>query len=177
MAKGIQGLDKLMRKYGELGEQVAGEVMERAVGASAKLVQGEAKLLCPSNHGELRRGIRTMVERQDDKAIGIVYNNVAHAMYVEFGTGPVGEANHAGISPAVPPAYSQHGWGIPGDKVDQDDVEKYRWPERIYDGKTYYMTSGQPAQPFMYPALKDNEERVTRNISNYLSREIRKVCK
>lgn len=177
MAKGIQGLDKLMRKYGELSEQVAGEVMERAVGASAKLVQGEAKLLCPVNHGELRRGVRTMVEQQDDKTIGVVYNNVSHAMFVEFGTGPVGEENHSGISPAVPPAYSQHGWGIPGDAVEASDVEKYHWPERTYDGKTYYMTSGQPAQPFMYPALKNNEERVTRNISNYLAREIRKVCK
>lgn len=177
MAKGIQGLDKLMRKYGELSEQVAGEVMERAVGASAKLVQGEAKLLCPVNHGELRRGVRTMVEQQDDKTIGVVYNNVSHAMFVEFGTGPVGEANHSGISPTVAPAYSQHGWGIPGDAVESSDVEKYHWPERTYNGQSYYMTSGQPAQPFMYPALKNNEERVTRNISNYLAREIRKVCK
>lgn len=177
MAHGIQGLDKLMRKYGELGTRIVNESMENAVNASTKTVQASAKLLCPVNHGELKRNIRTMVQRQDDKTIGVVYNNVPHAMYVEFGTGPVGEANHGGISPAVTPAYSQHGWGIPGDAVESSDVEKYHWPERTYDGQTYYMTSGQPAQPFMYPALKDNEERVTRNISNYLAREIRKVCK
>ena len=31
MAKGIEGLDKLMKKYGELAEQAASESMGRAV--------------------------------------------------------------------------------------------------------------------------------------------------
>ena len=101
MAKGIKGLDKLMKKYGELAEQAAGESMGRAVGASAKLIQGEAKLLCPGNDGELRRSIKTRVETAEEGTIGAVYTNKKYGPYVELGTGPRGEADHAGISPLV----------------------------------------------------------------------------
>lgn len=176
MAKGIIGLDKLIRKYGELAEQAAGKAMERALGASTKLVQAEAKLLCPFHDGELRRGIRTKVERQEDKTIGIVYDNVSYGPYVEFGTGPRGEENHAGISPAVDPAYSQSPWWIHESQIDAEVAETYGWFYLDTPQGRFYQCSGQPAKPFMYPALKDNEDRVTRNISNYLAREIRKMC-
>ena len=177
MAHGIQGLDKLMRTYGELGTKIAEESMERAVHASVKTVQAEAKLLCPVYHGELRNSIRTTVERTEDKTIGTVYTNKSYAPYVEFGTGPAGEENHAGISPSVTPAYSQASWWIHESQVDKDAAEKYHWFYIDTEEGRFYQCTGQAAQPFMYPALKNNEERVTRNISNYLAREIRKVCK
>lgn len=176
MAHGINGLDKLMKKYGQLGQQAAGKAMEQAVGASAKLVQGEAKLLCPVNDGELRQSIRTDVEIRDDYVIGSVYTNKKHGPYVEFGTGPKGEESHAGISPEVAVSYTQSPWWIHESQVDQKTAEQYHW---FYidtaDGR-FYQSSGQAAQPFLYPALKNNEERVTRNIANYLAREIRKAC-
>ena len=177
MANGVLGLDKLMKKYGELGGQIVEESMERAVGASAKLVQGEAKLLCPVHDGELRRNIRTMVDRQDDRVLGIVYNNTKYGPYVEFGTGPKGESDNAGISPAVNPVYSQSPWWIHESQIDKESAETYGWFHIDTSEGRFYQCTGQPAQPFMYPALKNNEERVTRNISNYLAREIRKVCK
>lgn len=178
MAKGIVGLDKLMKKYGELAEQAAGQAMERAVGASAKLVQAEAKLLCPVHDGGLRRGIQTMTEVQDEGVQGIIYNNVKHGPYVEFGTGPNGQESHEGIAPNVAVAYSQKGWMIPGDAMTRQEAEEYGLG--VVEGKDGmprgYLTNGQAAHPFMYPALKNNEERVTRNIANYLAREIRKMC-
>lgn len=54
MANGIEGLDKLMKKYGQLAEQVAGETMERAVKASCVMVQGEAKLIFDTRAGKRR---------------------------------------------------------------------------------------------------------------------------
>lgn len=36
---------------------------------------------------------------------------------------------------------------------------------------------GQPAQPYMYPALKNNEEAVTKQISKDITNEIRKLVK
>lgn len=176
MPNGIVGLDKLMRKYGELAEQAAGQAMERAVGNAAKIVQAEAKLLCPVHDGELRRGIKTMVETQEEGSQGIVYNNVKYAPYVEFGTGPKGEENHAGISPAVNPAYTQSPWWIHESQIDKEVAEAYGWFYLDTPKGRFYQCTGQPAQPFLYPALKNNEERVTRNISNYLAREIKKVC-
>lgn len=181
MANGIEGLDKLMKKYGQLAEHASGDAMKRAVNASCKMVQGEAKLLCPvfqgGGGGELRQSIQTSVDKQDDVVLGTIYTNKAYAPYVEFGTGPKGEENHAGISPVITPVYSQSPWWIHESQVDEAAAEAYHWfcietPE----GK-FYQSTGQAAQPFMYPALKNNEERAVRNISNYLAREIKKVCK
>lgn len=177
MANGINGLDKLMKKYGQLAEQAAGEAMERAVNASCKTIQAEAKTRCLKNTGELRQSIKTLTETLDDRIIGTIYTNKKYAPYVEFGTGPKGEADHAGISPEVTPVYSQSPWWIHESQVDQAAAEIYHWFSIDTKEGRFYQVTGQPAQPFMYPALKDNEDRVTRNIANYLAREIRKVCK
>ena len=151
--------------------------MSKAVGASCKMVQAEARLLCPVSSGELRRSIRTSVETSGDVVTGIVYTNKKYAPFVEFGTGPKGQENHAGISPAVTPAYTQSPWWIHESQVDAEAAARYHWFYIDTDEGRFYQCTGQPAQPFMYPALKNNEERATRNISNYLAREIRKVCK
>lgn len=175
MAGGVKGLDKLMKKYSGLNNAVTGNGLEKAVGASIKMVQGEAKLLCPVNDGELRRSIKTSKELREDKAIGTVYTNKKHGPYVEFGTGPKGEANHTGISPEISPAYSQSPWWIHESQVNKETAEKYHWFSIDTPEGRFYQSSGQAAQPFMYPALKNNEDRATRNISNYLAREIRKA--
>ena len=181
MANGIEGLDKLMKKYGQLGEQVADRAMERAVNASCKMIQGEARLLCPvfqgGGGGELRRSIMTTVDKVDSVVIGTIYTNKAYAPYVEFGTGPKGEKNHAGISPAITPAYTQSPWWIHESQVDEAAAEAYHWFYIDTPEGRFYQSTGQAAQPFMYPALKNNEERATRNIANYLAGEIKKVCK
>lgn len=176
MAKGIEGLDRLMRKFGQLGESVANQSMVKAVGASTKMVQGEAKLLCPVNDGELRNSIRINTEEMDGKVIGSIYTNKKHGTYVEFGTGPRGEADHGGISPLVAPVYSQSPWWIHESQIDKETAEGYQMFALETEDGIFYQSSGQPAQPFLYPALKNNEERATRNISNYIAREIKKVC-
>ncbi len=53
MPNGIEGLDKLMKKYGELAERTVGNNIVKAVGASAKLVQAEAKTLSPKKPGPI----------------------------------------------------------------------------------------------------------------------------
>ena len=105
----IEGHKELGRKFATL-EQIADQQMERIVKNQLKHVQAAAKLLCPVSQGELRNSIRSSVQRVDDRVVGAVYTNKAYAPYVEFGTGPKGEADHAGISPAVSPAYSQSPW-------------------------------------------------------------------
>lgn len=177
MAGNIQGLDKLMRKYGELSTKVANQVMEKAVAASTKTIQAEAKLLCPVNHGELRNSIRTKVETTGETVIGTIYTNKTYAVYVEMGTGPKGEANHAGVSPSTSPSYTQSPWWVHESQIDAETAEQYHWFYIDTPEGRFYQCTGQAAQPFMYPALKNNEERVTKNITNYLEREIKKVCK
>ena len=172
----IEGQKDLARKFAAL-EQVADQHFERIVKNQMKHVQAEARLLCPVQQGELRNSIKSMVERRDDKIIGTVYTNKAYATYVEMGTGPKGAENHAGISPVVNPAYTMSPWWIHESQVDKIVAEKYNWFYLDTPDGRFYQCTGQPAQPFMYPALKNNEDRVVRTMKNALNRELRKVCK
>lgn len=176
MANGVKGLDKLMKKYGDLATAAAGPGLIKAVGASTKLIRAEASDACLVKSGELKQKIRISTEQQDEKVIGTVYTNVKYAPYIEFGTGPKGEKNHEGISPLVTPVYSQSPWWIHESQIDAETAEEYHWFYIDTKKGRFYQCSGQAAQPFLYPALKNNEDRVTRNISNYVAREIRKVC-
>lgn len=171
----IKGTKSLNNKLNKLADVVAKENIGRATGNAMKIVQAEAKLLCPVNNGELRNSIHTMVEESPDKTVGICYTNKAYGIFVEFGTGPRGEADHAGISPAVTPVYSMAPWWIHESQIDKADAERYHWFFIDTPEGRFYQCSGQPAKPFMYPALKDNEERVTRNISNYIQRKIKEA--
>lgn len=156
MSDNIDGLDKLLAKLNTMPTQIMNEGLEKGVKAACNLVKAEAKLLCPVDKGELRQSIKSSVEKNNTEIIGTVYTNKSYAPYVEFGTGPVGQENHAGISPEITPAYSQQGWS-----------------HKDSSGRMIY-TNGQAAQPFMYPALKNNEDRVTRNVRNYVKRTIEK---
>ena len=170
----VQGAERLMRQLNTLGN--ISPIVERAVKKETLRVQRNAVLLCPVNHGELRQTIKTKVEATEGMVIGTVYTNSKYAAYVELGTGPVGAANHEGISPEVNPVYSQSGWWFPGDKVTPQDAAKYHWPKMTTrDGKTLYFTDGQPAQPFMYPALKGSEDIVCMNLKASLVAEIERV--
>ena len=80
-----------------------------------------------------------------------------HAPYVEFGTGKVGERTNTNTNVNV--SYKQDKW-----KVNIPDVG-VRWIE------------GQPAQPFLYPALKNNEDKILKNIKEDVKQAIREVAK
>ena len=162
----VNGAEKLMRQFNQLGTMEP--VVCKAVKKQAEVVRGVAVKLCPvySPKGdpipgvspvELRGSIYTQVQQEAHAVIGSVYTNKEYAAYVEFGTGPVGQANHAGISPAVPVAYVQEGWV---------------WPD--VDGGFHY-TEGQPAQPFMYPALKTMEDHVVKALAADLQAGMKKV--
>ena len=172
----IEGRKGLGRKFAAL-EQIADQQMERIVKNQMKYVQAAAKLLCPVSQGELRNSIRSSVQRVDDQVVGTVYTNKVYAAYVEFGTGPKGEADHAGISPAISPSYSQSPWWIHESQIDKETAERYHWFYLDTPDGRFYQCTGQPAQPFIYPALKDNEERIVRNMQNHIARELRKESK
>ena len=169
----VNGVQSLMRKLDQLGSM--DPIVAKAVKKQAELVRGVAVKLCPANHGELRGSIHSKVEQDADSTIGCVYTNKEYAPYVEFGTGPAGQADHAGISPNVPVTYRQDAWWFPGDKVNPADAEKYHWPKSDNGEQTFYYTNGQPAQPFMYPALKTMEQHVVSGLAADLQAGIKKV--
>ena len=164
----LLGADRLIAKCRRLAsKKVSEDIVLRAVrNATIKVVQADAKRLAPGNNGELRNSIKTRVKMDGDKAIGEVYTNLHYAPYVEFGTGPKGQASHSGISPEISVSYRSNPWYV---HEDQINVGPYHF-QKIGE---FYKMYGQPAQPYLYPALRDNQERVSKNISNYVRRKIR----
>lgn len=164
----LLGADRLIAKCRRLASKKTSEdIVLRAVhNAAIKVVQADAKRLAPGNNGELRNSIKTRVKMDGDKVIGEVYTNLHYAPYVEFGTGPKGQSSHSGISPEVSVSYRSSPWYV---HEDQINVGPYHF-QKIGE---FYKMYGQPAQPYLYPALRDNQERVSKNISNYVRRKIR----
>ena len=128
------------------------------------IIQDAAKLGAPVVTGELRESILTDMEIEGDIVRGICYTNLPYAPYVEFGTGPKGQASHEGISPDVAVAYTQSPWWIHESQVERETAERYGWFYIDTPQGRFYKCSGQPAQPFMYPALKNNEEAIVKMI-------------
>lgn len=153
----INGVDSLMKKLNALGGN-ANKVLETSIAKQTKLVQGEAKDLCPVDSGDLRKNIFTDVKSENEKITGKIFTNIEYAPYVEFGTGKKGEASGGDKYPG-PLSYKQDKW-----RVNIPDVG-VRWIE------------GQPAQPFLYPALKNNEDLIKKNIKVDLKKEIERLCK
>lgn len=160
----VDGMDGLMGKLDALG--ILESAVHEAVVHQTDKVRDEAQKLCKVYRGNipgvisgaLKDSIRIKVEATADKTVGTVYTNNGYAHYVEFGTGPVGQEKHEGISPHVPVAYGQDPWV---------------WPDK--EGGFHY-TRGQPAKPFMYPALKSTEDLVVEGIKTDLQAAIRKAC-
>ena len=148
----IRNIDKLLSKLNRIGGNYKG-ILVKSLDKNIKMVQAQAKILCPVDYGDLRNSIKAEVQEENTGIVAKVYTNSDHAAYVEFGTGIVGENTNKqeGIS------FKQEKWFaiIP-------DVGP-RWIE------------GQPAQPFLYPSLKDNEESVIKNIKADIRQEIRRI--
>ena len=123
---------------------------------AGQYVQTAAKLMAPADSGYLRNSIFLDVESGNNGPEATVYTSVQYAPYVELGTGPKGAANHAGISPEVTVAYTMEPWWIHESQIDPAVAERYGWFYIDTEGGRFYRCDGQPAQPFMYPALHDN---------------------
>ena len=133
-------------------------------------MQGEAKILAPANRGELRQAIKTRANLKESMAVGEVFVAVEYGIYVELGTGPKGAASHSGISPEVSVSYRSTPWYV---HESQIDVGPYHFAKR----GEFYKMYGQPAQPYLYPALKNNETKVQKVIANYVRRKIEELAK
>lgn len=116
-----------------------------------------------------------MVETEGRNVTGICYTDKKYGPYVEFGTGPKGQENHEGISPDTTPVYTQSPWwiheGSGPNEVDRATAEKYGWFYIDTPEGRFYQCTGQPAQPFLYPALKNNEKQIEQVIREELRKQ------
>lgn len=169
----IIGMAELDRKLTKMWKVDPRPALEKGI----RMVRANAQANAPVRDGELRNKIMTDVKSVRGGYRAECWPNVSYAAYVEFGTGPKGQANHAGISPEVSVAYSQSPWWIhegPGDnEVDRATGEYYGWFYVDTDAGRFYHCSGQAAQPFMYPALKDHEDEILRVMEDEIRRQLK----
>lgn len=76
---------------------------------------------------------------------GFIRVDDEHAVFFEFGTGPVGAANP---HPLGDVEYKSEGWFTAADGKPMDKL--YGWYPLGKDGDVYFFTEGQKAKPFMY---------------------------
>lgn len=155
----IRGMDRLRRKVKAL-PQILNTAMEGATNEIAELVRAAAELKISSSMkagtGELLGSIKTeVVTDSGGKLVGRVWSDKEQAIYREFGTGPNGEASPKDLPEGIHPVYTQTRWFISAEDIDVDLNAVYDMPKIKIQGKDFFITSGQPARPFLYPSLKE----------------------
>ena len=158
----FKGLDKIIAKLDKMQDT---STIVSAMQDCCDLVEGSAKDKAPlGGTGHLRQNITNRVEVVGNEVSGIVFTPLEYAPYIEYGTGIYAE--NGGTS-----GY----WVYVGDK-DYD-------PNRKKSGKRYtlqeakqivaimrskglkaYYTNGMHPQPFMRPALKENEQNIKKKL-------------
>lgn len=138
---------------------------------ATNFVAEEARRMCAEQvkfGGDLVSSIDYEFRKYDDSLAGIVYTDSPHAIYFEFGTGPIGRANHSGISPQVTPAYRDKPWTVSVAQAPGLSAYGFKPKKYFVNGveEERYFLKGQPAHPFMYPALANNTDRVL-DIANH----------
>jgi HK97 gp10 family phage protein len=115
------------------------KAMGQALTAIGLFVEGDAKLRCPVDSGNLRSSITHRVDEGEKKVT--VGTNSNYAIFVEKGTGI-----HA----------------------DEGKGRKTAWSYRATDG-TFRITRGQKPQPFLTPAVEGNVRAITELVRRYLA--------
>lgn len=169
----IDGMKDLERKLTDVSRMDVKKETARAI----QTVRNAAVRNVHADTGELRQSIFTDVWEEGDSIIGECYTNKEYAIYHEFGTGSKGQEKHDGISPDVTPAYTQTPWWIHESQIDERVAEKYHmFSIDTPDGK-FYQSSGSPAYPFMYPALKDNEDEILKDFAADFTANLEEIIK
>lgn len=155
----IRGLNRLRAKV-ERVPQVLQDAMWDATFEITELIKGAAELRLASSMkystGELIGSLKNeVVIDAQDRIVGRVWSDKIQAIVREFGSGPVGEASPKDLPEGINPTYTQERWFIPAEQVPLDLEAIYGMPRITIQGKDFFITSGQPARPFMYPSLKE----------------------
>lgn len=177
MARGMKNMDRLLRKINQLGGDARKE-LRTGVSQATKLVQGDAKDNASVGDGQLQNSIKEETKELDDGTIqGRVFTNLEHAVYNEFGTGPVGQANNADIPPDIRSklSYRQDGWWIHESQIDAATAEKYHFFKIETSDGNFYYTRGMKPHPFLYPAAQGRKEDVPKVIATHLQKAIKRL--
>ena len=156
----MDGVDELLHKLEDISRITPElyQLMEQC----GTFIRDGARLRVPVDIGDLRKSIQHTTRETEVGIETVVHTNSDHAAFVEFGTGPVGAANHGGISPQAQPVYAHEKWRgvIPFLKSEADPGIRF--------------IAGQPAQPYLYPSLNENEQQLKEFLAEGIGEAIRR---
>lgn len=135
---GIQDLTKKLDSMRSL------KTLELAMNKAAGIVLAEAVNRVPVDIGELRSSLTIVpasLKLNGELASGVATSK-EYAPYVEFGTGRKGQGTYP---------YEVEGLSL--------GYRQTPWVFRNKDGEKIW-TAGQVAQPFLYPALQVNKDKI-----------------
>lgn len=147
-----RALEKKLKRIEGGADQMALDIVNRLTGKGAEL----STLYAPVDSGELHGSVRSVPAALNRGiAEGAWATNSDHAPYVEYGTGKPGAAGQIGNGqPRLPEAA---GFAYTLETVIQSGPRAGRTQKGwvYFDEKLqrFIHTLGQPAQPFMYPAV------------------------
>ena len=172
----IKNIDSLTKKFNNIAKMELKGTVNKAV----LLVQGQAKELAPTGKGGgagLKGSIKVSVKDKGTKIEGSVHTNKEYAPYVEFGTGIKGDGTYPYDVKGLSLSYKSEPWYIPASEIDEDTAEKYHFKKVHGKDMDFYVCYGQPAQPFMYPALKNNEKVIKAMFKDGVKTKLKANCK
>ena len=139
----LNGLDELVGKLENASDGMQDSI-KRAMERGMECIVNDAKQNYPYPSDSGKGEITHTVEAEGHVIRGRVFTPSNYAVYIEMGTGPVGEANHSGVSASALAGvvYRPDGWSY------ADDA-----------GQWHY-TEGQPARPFLHPAYRANRDKL-----------------
>lgn len=159
--KSIAKAIKEVRKFQDDLKRMCMDLADKLTAEGAEIAKMQVVSLDAVMTAELEHSIRGVYYR--DKHCGIIFTDIPYAVYVEFGTGIVGEssphelAGESGISWE----YDKNGHGLKGWWYPAP----WGWwipTEGKYAGEPMAWTQGMPARPFMYNTLRWLEEAAER---------------
>lgn len=152
----IKNVDRLLSRLNNIANM---ELKEKMIQAT-KVVHAQAKTLAPVNTGNLAGSIHMEVKSKGKNVEGRVFTNVSYAPFVEFGTGSTGNGTYP--------------YDVKGLSLSYRDTSWVYTPD---GGETFYRTEGQVAQPYMYPALKQNEKYIQQLFKEGVHTKLKQNCK
>lgn len=177
----ISGLSNLKRKLDSLPKYM-NTAVRNATYELTDSIQGEAQANLQSSikysSGELAGSVKTEVTTDNEgNIVGHVWSDKKQAIFREFGTGKVGQHSNKELPPGVSPIYTQTVWFFPVGSTSDNLTQLYGIPTINIQGKAFYRTGGQPAHPWLYPALKNVSEYSDEVYAKHFRNELRKAIR
>lgn len=170
----VKGLGRLKSKINKL-PQLIQEGYKAADEEILDAIEGQAKNALKKNtrlSDDNSYYVKSETREENGKTISSVYTDKDTNIYKELGTGPVGEKSQKDIPADFHPVYTQHAWFFPATEENRVLTTIYKWDTIMLGDTEFYMSFGQPARPWLYPAyrniMNDSDIYYKRNISKAL---------